>query len=267
MKFSTTILGAALLTTSVIATPFTERRAARHAARANHTGRPASKLDTLELASPGGTSDTEYSTNWSGAVLHGTGYTSVTGEFTVPKPKLPSGTSPSEKTCASAWVGIDGDTCNSAILQTGVNFCIQGDEVSYGAWYEWYPDFTYDFSDFQISTGDVIKLTVTATSKNSGSAVVDNVTTGKSVTHKFAGVDHDGDLCETNAEWIVEDFMTGGKLVPLTDFGTVTFSKAEAISGGKTVGPSGATLFNIKKTQGVLTKSSITRDSVTVSRV
>jgi hypothetical protein len=33
-----------------------------------------------------------------------------------------------------------------AILQTGIDFCIQGGEVSYDAWYEWYPDYAHDFS-------------------------------------------------------------------------------------------------------------------------
>ncbi|KAJ5244069.1 hypothetical protein N7489_004165 [Penicillium chrysogenum] len=270
MKFSTTILSAALLTASAIAAPLTERRAARHAARAadraGRISRPAAKQDTLELVSLNGTSHAQYSSNWAGAVLIGTGYTSVTGEFTVPKPKLPSDASSGEQSCASAWVGIDGDTCSSAILQTGIDFCIQGGEVSYDAWYEWYPDYAHDFSGIDISTGDVIKLTVTATSKSSGSAVIDNVTTGKSVTHKFSGVD-DGDLCETNAEWIVEDFESGGQLVPFTNFGTVTFTKAEARSGGKSVGPSGATLFEIRQSKKVLTKSSVTGNSVTVSYV
>ncbi|CAG8897473.1 unnamed protein product [Penicillium nalgiovense] len=241
MKFSATILSAALLTTSAIAAPLTERRAARHAARAagraGRISRPASKQNTLELVNLNETSHAQYSSNWAGAVLIGTGYTSVTGEFTVPKPKVPSGASSYEQSCASAWVGIDGDTCSSAILQTGIDFCIQGGKVSYDAWYEC-----------------------------SGSAVIDNVTTGKSVTHKFSGVD-DGDLCETNAEWIVEDFESGGQLVPFTNFGTVTFTNAEATSGGKSVGPSGATLFEIRQSKNVLTKSSVTGNSVTVSYV
>jgi hypothetical protein len=36
----------------------------------------------------------------------------------------------------------------------------RGGEVSYDAWYEWYPDYAHDFSGIDISTGDVIKLTV-----------------------------------------------------------------------------------------------------------
>ncbi|CAI7603887.1 unnamed protein product [Penicillium crustosum] len=266
MKFSATLLSAALLTTSAIASPLSERRSARNAARAaartDRLSHPPYKPDTKELLNLNATTEEQYSSNWAGAVLIGSKYTSVSGEFTVPTPKLPSGASSGEQYCASAWVGIDGDTCSSAILQTGVNFCIEDGEVSYDAWYEWYPDYAYDFSGIQISSGDVIKLTVTASSKTSGSAVIENVTTGKTVTHKFTGVD-DGDLCETNAEWIVEDFESGGELVPFTNFGTVTFRNAEATSGGETVGPSGSTIMDIKQSGNVLTKSSATSSSVT----
>ncbi|EKV12767.1 Aspergillopepsin, putative [Penicillium digitatum] len=270
MKFSATILSAALLTTSVIAAPLTEQRAARKAARAasraGRISRPAYKPDNKELLKANGTSQEEFSSNWAGAVLIGSQYTSVTGTFTVPKPELPYGAFPYEQYCASAWVGIDGDTCTSAILQTGIDFCIQGGEVSYDSWYEWFPDYAYDFSGIEISTGDVVKLTVTAVSRNSGSAVIENLSSGRSVTHRFSGAE-DGELCETNAEWIVEDFESGGELVPFTNFGTVTFSNAEARSGGEIVGPSGSVILDIQQNNQVLTQSSATGNSVTVSYV
>ena len=53
----------------------------------------------------------------------------MTGTFTVPTPKEPSGSSGTHS--ASAWVGIDGDTCGTAILQTGVDFNVNGNSVSY----------------------------------------------------------------------------------------------------------------------------------------
>ena len=53
----------------------------------------------------------------------------MTGTFTVPTPKEPSGGSGTHS--ASAWVGIDGDTCGNAILQTGVDFNVNGNSVSY----------------------------------------------------------------------------------------------------------------------------------------
>jgi Peptidase A4 family len=86
------------------------------------------------------TSHVEYSSNWAGAVLIGSGYTMVTGTIKVPTPKMPSGGSSRTTYYTSAWVGIDGDTCGSAILQTGVDFIVKGNAVSYDAWYEWYPD-------------------------------------------------------------------------------------------------------------------------------
>jgi hypothetical protein len=68
----------------------------------------------------------------------------------------------------------------------------------------------------------IVTVTVTATSKTAGTAVIENVSTGKTVTHTFTG-GVDGDLCEYNAEWIVEDFEEGGSLVTFADFGSVTF--------------------------------------------
>lgn len=56
-------------------------------------------------------------------------FTSVTGTFVVPTPKVPSGGSGSYS--ASAWVGIDGDTCDTSILQTGIDFTISGGKVSF----------------------------------------------------------------------------------------------------------------------------------------
>ena len=47
-------------------------------------------------------------------------YQKITGTFTVPKPSNPDGDATIHS--ASAWVGIDGNTCASAILQTGVDF-------------------------------------------------------------------------------------------------------------------------------------------------
>ena len=54
----------------------------------------------------------------------------MTATFTVPDPKFPSGAD-SGMYAASAWVGIDGDTCGNAILQTGIDFTIDNGQVSY----------------------------------------------------------------------------------------------------------------------------------------
>jgi hypothetical protein len=77
----------------------------------------------------------------------------------------------------------------------------------------------------------------------------------------------DGNLCEYNAEWIVEDFESNGSLVPFANFGTVTFTGAQATDSGSTVGPSGATIIDIEQNGQVLTSVSSTSSSVTVKYV
>ncbi|KAI0878608.1 peptidase A4 family-domain-containing protein [Hypoxylon argillaceum] len=198
----------------------------------------------------------EYTSNWAGAVMIGTGYTTVSGTIVVPKASMPAGGSSTRTYSASAWVGIDGSTCQSAILQTGVDFNARGGTVTYEGWYEWYPDYSYRFSNFVISGGDTIVMTVTATSKNSGSVTLDNKTTGKSVSHTFTN--QIGNLCQTNAEWIVEDFSQGNSLVPFANFGTVSFTGA-SVNGG--TGLDKAIIYDIKQGNKVYTSCSATSSS------
>lgn len=265
----TAIASALACANAVLAAPGTAMRRERAAKRlaAQRSTLPPQKLDdgavTDEVSN--GTHVT-YSSNWAGAVLIGTGYTSVTGTIVVPTPSKPSGGSSSTEYAASAWVGIDGDTCQTAILQTGVDFYVQGSSISFDAWYEWYPDYAYDFSGISISAGDTITMTVTASSKSGGTATVKNVSTGKSVSHTFSG--ESDSLCETNAEWIVEDFSSGNSLVPFADFGTVTFTGASAKTSSGSVGVSGASIFDIKQSSSVLTSCSTSgSSSVTCSYV
>ena len=130
------------------------------------------------------------------------------------------------------------------------------------AWYEWYPDYAYDFSGISFSAGDTVTVTVTATSKTGGTATITNQSTGKTVSHTFSG---QPSLCQENAEWIVEDFEEGSSLVPLANWGTVTFTGASATTGSGTMSPSGATIINMEQNGRVLTSASASGSSVTVA--
>jgi len=268
--FVSSLLAFALAASTVLAVPTREARLAERIARRRggnlaRQGRPL--LYTTERGSRG-TAHVEYSSNWAGAVYdsYPTGsFKSVTGTFIVPTPKVPSGGSKSKTYSASAWVGIDGDTCDSAILQTGLDFSVKGTSVSYDAWYEWYPAYAYDFSGISFSANDSVTLTVTATSKTSGTAVITNNTKNKTVSKNITS---SSSLCEENAEWIVEDYEEGSSLVPLANFGTVTFTGASAgLVAGGSVGPGSATIIDIKQGSTVYTSVSVGSSTVTIEYV
>ncbi|EIW83421.1 hypothetical protein CONPUDRAFT_164374 [Coniophora puteana RWD-64-598 SS2] len=245
-----------LLAASAIAIPTSaERRTMRDAKRAS--GRSSQPLMSIEQAAAdvvktGGQTQETYSTNWAGAIWSkpANTITAVTGTFTVP--------TASGSGSASAWVGIDGASCSSAILQTGVDFNSDG---SYDSWYEWFPAGAVDFDGLTINSGDVIKLTVTATSTTAGSAVIENTTSGQKVNQALTS---SSALCEQDAEWIVEDFEENGGLVPFANFGTVTFSDASATTPSGSLSPAGASISDIQQNGQTLTQTTISGNDVTI---
>ncbi|CAG8204425.1 unnamed protein product [Penicillium olsonii] len=270
MKFTMNLIVTAVLIASAIAAPFVSN------------GQPSgeisfsSRFDGLSSKSRFSEGllirlddhpNEDYSANWAGVYLNGTGYKAATGQFKVPKVQLPPYADPRGTYCASIWVGIDGATCTSAILQSGIDFCITNNSVTYGSWYEWFPDYSHQFTNISLAVDDIVKVTVEATSLNTGSAVVENLSNGETVRHEFSGNEGNGQLCEWNAEWIVEDFITGSYLVPFVKFDDVTISNAQATTtDGKIVGLRDAITVDIRQ-QKILTSSSHTDDSLTVQYV
>ncbi|POS79859.1 peptidase A4 family protein [Diaporthe helianthi] len=249
-----------------------ENREARQPARraSNGATRSSQPLIISESILKGVTttpSTTNYSSNWAGAVLVSTGFTEVTGTITVPT--LAASSNDSVEYAGAAWVGIDGDTCQTAILQTGIDWYVNGSAITYDAWYEWWPDDSYNFDGISISAGDSIKMTVKATSTTSGKAVIENLTTGTTVTQTFSDVTF-GSLCQENAEWIIEDFSEciadSCDLVPFADFGTVTFTDASAVKSGSAVSLKGATIFEILQDE-LLTSCSASSSTVTCTYI
>jgi len=269
MKFSAVLLANLLAVTSVIAAPapnaspvkrnmgsgLAARIARREAERrglpipdTSHLGGPLKLTEASEefrasLTSEATAVTTLESSNWAGAILTappaGQTFNSVVAQFTVPTPK--EGTGIRGASAASAWVGIDGDTAQNAILQTGVDFNVASSgAVSFDAWFEWFPLASTDFTGIPIAAGDVISLSVVSTSSSTGTATIENVSTGVTVSKALTAPDSSAHLQGVNAEWIVEDFEEGNSLVPFADFGTVVFSNAEAKTSSETVTLSGA---------------------------
>ncbi|GJE98819.1 peptidase A4 family-domain-containing protein [Phanerochaete sordida] len=254
--FVSALFAQALLATAALAIPTSKER---------HDARVARRAGGLRQSVPRITnsSHVEYSSNWAGAVYNSAAgtYKSVTASFVVPTPKS-SGSGGSQ--AASAWVGIDGDSCGNAILQTGVDFNVDGGSVSFDAWYEWYPDYAYDFSGISFEAGDSVTLTVTASSTTKGTAVITNNSNGQSVSKSISS---SSALCEQDAEWIVEDFEEGNSLVPFANFGTVSFTGASAKTASGSVGPGSANIIDIQQNGKTLTSVSTSNSGVTVKYI
>jgi len=215
-----------------------------------------------------GVASVSQSSNWGGAVLDTTGVTQVTGTFTIPKPTVPSGGSTRTDFCGAAWVGIDGDTCQTALIQTGVFWCVQNGAFSYEAWYEYIPAASIAYQGITVTAGNQIKVSVTKTSTSGGVTTLQNLSTGVTVSHTFSG--QSSKLCGQNAEWIVEDFSQGNALVPFANFGTVVFSAASAIVNGQTVTPASAaadTIVLVDSSRNALTSTTVSGGTVTVKYV
>ncbi len=131
---------------------------------------------------------------------------------------------------------------------------VRNGQATYSAWYEWFPDYMRTFSSLKVIPGDEIKATVEARSRTSGTATVENLTTGKKAQHTWRDASDLGELCQTNAEWIVEDFSVGGKLIPFADFGRVRFENASYVAVGQTHGVRGAMEVNIAHDNDVLAR-------------
>ncbi|CCE32112.1 related to aspergillopepsin II precursor [Claviceps purpurea 20.1] len=194
-----------------------------------------------------------YSPNWAGAVQSGTGFHYVEGTITVPK------VSGKPDAAAAAWVGIDGVDCQQAILQTGVSFHTDG---TFEAWYEWYPEYSHNWDNFKIKAGDQIKMIVDATTSTSGTASLENLTTGQKVSQHFPKAPVK--ICGVTAEWIVEDFTANDHQVPFANFGSITFTNAIAKGDKGSVSPQGAEIYAIREenAQSALTSCGARRGQV-----
>lgn len=194
------------------------------------------------------------SRTWAGVVTDSKNVNHVTGTIVVP-----SVSGGSSEDCTSFWVGIDGDHCQrDSIEQLGIDVCGDG---SISPWFEWYSDDNIYRRDFVINAGDTVRFTVDASSTNSGTGYMDNLSTGKSINHTWTNNPHT--LCEKDADWIVEDF--GEPPVPYVNFGSVTFTNAKASTAdGTTILPSQGEIITMQKDDGtVMTSCTRNGDDVT----
>jgi hypothetical protein len=164
---------------------------------------------TLDTATP-----TDHFVNWAGAVLtappSGQTFNAVTGTFVVPEPSPP--TSGAGTWSVSAWVGIDGDSYQGAMLQAGVSWEVDVDSngdysYQYYAWFERYPngELLIGEGDFNVTVGDSIQVIVESTSDSSGCVQFSNTAIGGRLYADLTAPSSTAVLEDQSVEYIVED--------------------------------------------------------------
>ncbi|KAL1836321.1 hypothetical protein VTJ49DRAFT_5305 [Mycothermus thermophilus] len=146
---------------------------------------------------------------------------------------------------AAAWVGIDGDSYTSALLQSGTVCVIDNSTgvVRNEAWWQWVPAAAYTITSLTINAGDWIEVTINTTSTTSGEVTITNLNTA---TAYHVSINSGPTLGRVNADWVVERPYLGASLVSFADFSDVWFDDCYATRGsGGNLGILGAKQYQI----------------------
>lgn len=179
-------------------------------------------------SSSGGLSGSSYtSINWAGyvAAKTHTAYTDVAASWVVPQPTGNGSSTSADGT----WIGIGGVTTGD-LIQIGTNNTVSaGGNVSTEAFYEMLPNPSVTVPGVSVAPGDSVSASINEVSAGQWKISVTNNTNHESynatVTYTSSSL--------SSAEWIEEDpSYANGQLVPLDNFGTVTFTSATATVDG-----------------------------------
>ena len=200
----------------------------------NHQHVPAMTLRRL----PGIQSSTMASTNWSGEMLlsgassfGAASYTEVLAQWLVSAVQQPPGSCGGTDVSA-AWVGIDGAAASSAdVLQAGTEAdtgCSNGITTqNYYPWFEWYPAYEYEITNFTMYRGASVFVVVQATGSTTANVTFVNLQNDSYTVAKVtapAGTSLKG----SSAEWIIERPTVNNTLGTLADFGLTQMSSEVA---------------------------------------
>lgn len=172
------------------------------------------------------------STNWSGYVA-ATDLSGATGDGTVTYAAgewvVPTLSATSDTTYCAIWVGIDGYTSGS-VEQIGTSHNWVNGAQQNSAWFEMYPNGSYDITGFPVNNGDVISARVGYKGDGIFKLCLFNHTQGVSTTIPYSYTTSTT-AARSCAEWVVEAPYSGG-ILPLSDFRTVTWNYCSAIING-----------------------------------
>jgi len=168
------------------------------------------------------------SLDWSGYV--------VASDFTSPQPVIvgvsaswtvPKVNGSPKDSFSAAWVGIGGQL-DDTLIQAGTEQDSMSGSESYSAWYELIPADAVTIA-MNVSSGDRITASIDLLDSASNQWLIQvyDATNGQTFNETFLY-----DTSRLTAEWIVERPTIDHSLSTLTDFGSITFTDAEAKTDG-----------------------------------
>jgi hypothetical protein len=128
----------------------------------------------------------------------------------------------SQQTFSSFWVGLDGDGTQS-VEQTGTEADCSGGAATYQGWYEMFPNAPVYYYN-AVQPGDAMSASVVANGGGAFTLTLSDHTQGwTQTTSQTSATAQLG-----SAEIIAEAPSSGTMVLPLADFGTVSFGNAMA---------------------------------------
>jgi peptidase A4-like protein len=166
------------------------------------------------------------SSNWSGYAAYNATFTDVKASWIQPAANCSSTTTAQY---ASFWVGLDGYK-SSSVEQLGTDSdCAGRNTPAYYAWWEMYPNPSNQISGFTVRAGDSISAEVSRTATLYTLSIVNN-STGQRFSTTQAST-----AANSSAEWVAEApsqcIIVFCRVLPLANFGTMTFTGSYATSG------------------------------------
>jgi hypothetical protein len=164
------------------------------------------------------------SRNWSGYAARGGTFTSVAATWTVPTLALdgPFGAD-------ATWVGIGGVRSDD-LIQAGTQQSVSGaGTVTYQAWVETLPDPSRAVP-LTVLPGDSVSISVDQQDGDQWLISFVNLTTGQSLQRTLQYASR-----LSSAEWIEEAPFARRRVLPISEFGKVTFTTGSAVRDGQSM--------------------------------
>ncbi len=198
--------------------------------------------------------DESTSHNWAGYAATGSNFTAVDGTWTVPHFSADSGFG-----MDATWVGIGGVRSRD-LIQAGTQQVVSGSGTTqYQAWIETLPQAAHPVN-LTIHPGDSVSVSIAEQTPNDWLISFTNNTTGQAYQQNVAYAS-----THSSAEWVEEAPSSGrGAILPLDDFGTVSFTNGSATKDGQSLsiagtGAQGITMVG-SSGQALATASDLTAD-------